>query len=581
MGTTLGTTGTSTPNDNDMAYPPGMELHGSKWRIKKRVPQDLRRKHPDLYPSQFLTLKTNESDRRAAARKAWVWLGELEEEFQRVRDTGSKYKRVLPPGAVDEIIHAAIHSSLQADEQLRSDGLDDFTYERWIEGSIKERQAREKLVIARGVVNAETEDMAHEWLVGFGYDLDRSSPEFKQFAVEFFRRTQMATKAMQARSEGEWVQTPSPLPPTKPASEVPKLSRVIEYFLSKQDPTVPMFKKYRPALDLLLEVLGDRTVDQIKQVDIEEFFDLICKLPSNWAHMKRKHGLSIRELAAMSWPVCIARKTFKDGHLPAIRKFLASSKKSFRDQGFPEALTLEGIKYAGSRNDTDQAQRAFNQKELERLFMGQEYLGFARSPSKHHFYWLPLIGLYTGARVNEVCQLNPQSDISEHDGVWAFNISEETEADERVTKSVKNKPSRRLVPIHSELIRLGLLDYVEQRKQAGDKLLFPKWSPSSAGRAADKAEVWFRRLIERLGLKDDTPGARIAGFHAFRSTLLNRAFNLDVPDAYVLTGHAATDVSRVVQKYRGPKGIKEKQKLMEMIRFDIQPPPIESPSGGR
>ena len=48
MGTKLGTTGTSTPHDSDMAYPPGMELHGSKWRIKKRVPQDLLRKHPDI-----------------------------------------------------------------------------------------------------------------------------------------------------------------------------------------------------------------------------------------------------------------------------------------------------------------------------------------------------------------------------------------------------------------------------------------------------------------------------------------------------------------------------------------------------
>ena len=74
MGTKLGTTGTSTPHDSDMAYPPGMELHGSKWRIKKRVPQDLLRKHPDIYPSQFLTLKTDESDRRAAASRAWVWL---------------------------------------------------------------------------------------------------------------------------------------------------------------------------------------------------------------------------------------------------------------------------------------------------------------------------------------------------------------------------------------------------------------------------------------------------------------------------------------------------------------------------
>ena len=104
MGTKLGTTGTSTPHDSDMAYPPGMELHGSKWRIKKRVPQDLLRKHPDLYPSQFLTLKTDESDRRAAASRAWVWLGTLEEEFTRVRETGSKFKRVLPPGAADEII---------------------------------------------------------------------------------------------------------------------------------------------------------------------------------------------------------------------------------------------------------------------------------------------------------------------------------------------------------------------------------------------------------------------------------------------------------------------------------------------
>lgn len=262
MGTTLGTTGTSTPNDNDMAYPPGMELHGSKWRIKKRVPQDLRRKHPDLYPSQFLTLKTDESDRRTAASKAWVWLGTLEEEFQRVRETGSKYKRVLPNGAAEEIINAAIRSSLTADGELRQAGLDDHSFGQWVEGTVKERQAREKRVIARGLIDAEAEDMAHEWLLAFGYDLDRSSPEFRQFAVEFFRRTQQATKAMQARSEGEWVETPPPLPPAKPDPEVPKLSRVIEYFISKQDPNIPMFKKYRPALDLFLEVMGDRPVNQ-------------------------------------------------------------------------------------------------------------------------------------------------------------------------------------------------------------------------------------------------------------------------------------------------------------------------------
>ena len=509
MGTTLGTTGTSTPNDNDMAYPPGMELHGSKWRIKKRVPQDLRRKHPDLYPSQFLTLKTDESDRRAAAKKAWVWLGILEEEFERVRETGSKYKRVLPPGAADEIIHEAIRSSLNADDELRQDGLDDFMFQK-IEAFTKERQARESRVIYRGLIDAEAEDMAHEWLVAFGYDLERSSPEFKQFAIDFFRRTQRATEAMQARSQGEWVETP-PLLSVKPTPDVPKLSRVIEYFISKQDPKIPMFKKYRPALDLFLEVIGDRPVDQIRQMDIENYFDLLCKLPPRWYDEKRTRKVGATALAAMTWPKCISYKTFKDGYLAAFRPFLSASIRTFRDQRFPETLTVEGIKYTGDRKDRDHAQRPFKPKELERLFAGPEYGTFAADLLLHDCYWLPLIGLYTGARINELCQLNPQCDIRQEHGVWVFDITETSESDDRVKKSVKNKPSRRLVPIHSRLLDLGLLDYAERRKQAGDKLLFPKWKPSATGRAAGVAERWFRRLLENLGLRDETPKARLVG----------------------------------------------------------------------
>lgn len=430
MGTKLGTTGTSTPHDSDMAYPPGMELHGSKWRIKKRVPQDLLRKHPDLYPSQFLTLKTDESDRRAAASRAWVWLGTLEEEFTRVRETGSKFKRVLPPGAADEIIHAAIRSALSADEESRQSGLDDFMFER-LDSSIAARREREKRVIARGQIDAEAEDMAHEWLLASGYDLDRSSTEFKQFAVEFFRRTQRATQTMQSRSEGEWVETPPALPTVTQKPEVPRLSRVIEYFISKQDSSVPMFKKYRPALDLFLEFMGDRPVDQIRQMDIENYFDLLCKLPPRWFDEKRIRKATAQELAALEWDKCISYKTFKDGYLAAFRPFLSASIRTFRDQGFPAALTVEGIKYTGDRKERDHAQRPFKQSELERLFCGAEYQQFAADPTQHHCYWLPLIGLYTGARINEVCQLNPQCDIRQEHGIWVFDITEASESDAR------------------------------------------------------------------------------------------------------------------------------------------------------
>ena len=92
-------------------------------------------------------------------------------------------------------------------------------------------------------------------------------------------------------------------------------SRVIEYFISKQDSSVPMFKKYRPALDLFLEFMGDRPVDQIRQMDIENYFDLLCKLPPRWFDEKRIRKATAIELAAMEWDKCISYKTFKDGYL--------------------------------------------------------------------------------------------------------------------------------------------------------------------------------------------------------------------------------------------------------------------------
>jgi hypothetical protein len=50
--------------------------------------------------------------------------------------------------------------------------------------------------------------------------------------------------------------------------------------------------------------------------------------------------------------------------------------------------------------------------ELKNLFEGAALAKIANTPRKVHQFWLPLVGLYTGARVNEICQLNPQTDIS-------------------------------------------------------------------------------------------------------------------------------------------------------------------------
>jgi integrase len=256
--------------------------------------------------------------------------------------------------------------------------------------------------------------------------------------------------------------------------------------------------------------------------------------------------------------------------MASVRPFLAEAKRLFGDVGFPLNLTVEGIKYKGTQTEGARKQRAFRKDELKRLFEGSEYAAFAADPAHAAEYWLPLIGLYTGARVNEICQLNPQCDIQHEEGIWFLNFTEESEADDRVVKSVKTAGSRRKVPIHSQLLELGFLSYVERVRKAGAAILFPKWTPTQ-GKASPAAGDWFRDFLKETGLRDETHGKTLVGMHAFRHTLLNYGLNNHVANVEVITGHVG-ETSRVVRGYQGEMAIGSKKAIIEQIRFDVAPP---------
>lgn len=363
--------------------------------------------------------------------------------------------------------------------------------------------------------------------------------------------------------------TPSAPPEAAP---VPMFSIVINNFLDKY-PRVKnpaMFGKHQPVLMMLLDVIGDKPVNELRQADVNGFFALLEKLPPRWKDECRKLKISIRQLAETDHPVTLGPKSFDDTYKACVRAFLKVAKKDWQDQGFPTTITTDGIEYQGDREEGENKQRAFKAAELQRLFEGAEMKGFAADSAQSHCYWLPHIGLFTGARVNEICQLNPQADILQdsESGIWHFWITEETEGDDRIEKSTKNKESRRKVPIHSKLLELGILAYVEIVKVKGAKLLFPAWKPSR-GKASGEGEKWFRQLIRNIGLRDETPFAKVVGMHAFRHTLLNRASNTNPPiDATSITGHAG-EKSSIVRGYEGELSLENKRKIVEAIRFEL------------
>ena len=303
-----------------------------------------------------------------------------------------------------------------------------------------------------------------------------------------------------------------------------------------------MFEIHKKTLPMFLTVTGNKQVSHLNQDDVDGFFKLVARLPVNYKTMLKKAKVSLIELAKQEHEQTLQFVTFKAGYFQTIKSFVEWGYEKKKNEGFPNLATKSAKKeFAGLRDTGAEGQRALSLPELQRLFEGAEMEAFASDPAQHHKFWLAHIGLFTGARINEICQINPQTDILEEDGVWIFWINETEEGGAKITKSVKGQESKK-VPIHKTLIELGFLQYFERVKSAGATLIFPEFEPANRrtrGRASVNAEVFFRDFLRELGLRDETPHNQVTGMHALRHTLLTWGAKQTPPLVLTaITGHA-------------------------------------------
>ncbi len=361
-------------------------------------------------------------------------------------------------------------------------------------------------------------------------------------------------------------------PVAEKKSKSPKLSVVIEDFLERYDHSKSsMLTKLKGALPIFLELITDKPVSQILQGDVNNFFDLVQKLPvkRDAAKFRRMNILQIIEKNGKDKGHCIAEKTFKSAYIASVSVLIEWAKVNYADQGFP-SLSVDGAIYRGKRMAGINKQRALKPEELKILFGHDLMRGFAANPKTANNCWLPLIGLYSGARINEISQLNPNADIVKDadTGIYYFHFT-----DEGLDQKLKTRASKRIVPIHSKLLELGFLDYVKRVRAGKHTIIFPEWLPRN-GRAGSNSTKWFSRYLIDAGLKDETVGARLAGFHAFRHTFITHAINNGIDNFQAITGHEeGLGLSSVVKGYwtRGlTDGIQEKQITIEKFDFGIE-----------
>lgn len=126
-------------------------------------------------------------------------------------------------------------------------------------------------------------------------------------------------------------------------------------------------------------------------------------------------------------------------------------------------------------------------------------------------FFIPLISLFSGARLGEICQLTV-NDICKNKDVYYMDINEND-----VKKSIKNEQSKRKVPIHQTLINLGFLDYVNYRKKdLKTSRVFPKLTYTEHSGWGGGFSKRFSRYLKRIDITGGENGKKT--FHSFRHT---------------------------------------------------------------
>lgn len=212
------------------------------------------------------------------------------------------------------------------------------------------------------------------------------------------------------------------------------------------------------------------------------------------------------------------------------------------DNGHAEANVAAGI----SVKDIDAGKRKrlpFDVPSLNAIFASPVYSNGDRPAQGRGeaAYWLPLLALFTGARLEELGQLRP-SDVerlayADADGTdragWFIRITAQA-------GSLKNLASERLVPVHAQLEALGFIAFSQSMQSQGKSRLFHELTPGPHGNVTHKWGQWFGSYLRQVCKVADP---RMV-FHSFRHTFTDYARRPDIPEGVQrrLVGHGSLDV---------------------------------------
>ena len=346
----------------------------------------------------------------------------------------------------------------------------------------------------------------------------------------------------------------SPTPPTLTDNQACRISAALEQFLKEHKGlSAKTVADYERTVNWFVDLVGDHRMGELTNQHLVKFKTKLLDLPVGFTTRLKIESPSEalrfnqeREEKLETIDVTTVNNKYLS-NIRAFFKWCHANAYTSEQLGANLRVSVKTGAYT-----EDELRVPFAKDQLETIFAAPLFQGCA-SPSRvfkpgNHLddswrFWAVLIGLYSGARSNEIGQLI-RADISEHEGVphfWIRRQLTEEERRARVRKRLKSESAHRLIPIHPELVRLGLLRWIQAQPGVATDRLFPDWKADKNGYFSNKMTKFFcQQFLPVVGLKLPQ-----LAFHSLRHTMTDalRQAGLEERACKRVLGHAGGDTN--------------------------------------
>jgi integrase len=336
-----------------------------------------------------------------------------------------------------------------------------------------------------------------------------------------------------------------------------KMSVAIDAFAAakSRDANPATIAKYvsqcRMFLKIVAEPESDLMLSSLSAGNIRDYSKTLNKLPKK---VSPSDPRSIEDILASS-SSCLTDRT-KSAHARAVTMFLVWCQGQLYSIESNLERPLSSVRKAPKPSIK---RKHFLDAELKLVFESAIYQDgtFTRDSD----YWVLLLGLFTGAREAELCQLDV-SDIRRDPKtkIWIFDIN-----DDGPDKRLKNAASIREVPIHPKLEELGFLEFAESARRTKQIKLFPA-ERRNKREEFDAFSKRFNRYLLKVRIVKDA-SVRL-DFHSFRHTLQTDLLDQG-HDEYIvnqLVGHSPAKSSHSVKTYSKGAGLAARREVLVKFR---------------